>query len=307
MKKLTAKQEWALEQIKQLQYSENLSAAAVCKKIGISDSSYSAIKSGTYNGDVDKQMKKVIEYFETKQAAAEIYVGTDYKDTSISSNVYKIIRNCQLQGGLAIACGDAGIGKTQACRQYYREHGTNCIYITVNPCIKSSKSVLELIGSKLNVSSGSVSRLWLEISSKLSDGMVIIVDEAQHLTRNAIDTLRSLCDSFDENGQTLGVCFVGNETTVSRLGGKQKAEFAQIRNRTKNTRFYSVKQIKKSDIEMLFPDIRADAAAVEFLLRIAQSPQAIRGAVNLYSNALDNGNVTAKGLSAIAKYMDMAV
>lgn len=194
MKKLTAKQEWALEQIKQLQYSENLSAAAVCKKIGISDSSYSAIKSGTYNGDVDKQMKKVIEYFETKQAAAEIYVGTDYKETSISSNVYKIIRNCQLQGGLAIACGDAGIGKTQACRQYYREHGTNCTYITVNPCIKSSKSVLELIGSKLNVSSGSVSRLWLEISSKLSDGMVIIVDEAQHLTRNAIDTLRSLCD-----------------------------------------------------------------------------------------------------------------
>ena len=294
MKKLTAKQEWALEQIKQLQYSENLSAAAVCKKIGISDSSYSAIKSGTYNGDVDKQMKKVIEYFETKQAAAEIYV-------------YKIIRNCQLQGGLAIACGDAGIGKTQACRQYYREHGTNCTYITVNPCIKSSKSVLELIGSKLNVSSGSVSRLWLEISSKLSDGMVIIVDEAQHLTRNAIDTLRSLCDCFDEKGQTLGICFVGNETTVSRLGGKQKAEFAQIRNRTKNTRFYSVKQIKKSDIEMLFPDIREDAAAVEFLLRIAQSPQAIRGAVNLYSNALDNGNVTAKGLSAIAKYMDMAV
>ena len=221
--------------------------------------------------------------------------------------MYKIIRNCQLQGGLAIACGDAGIGKTQACRQYYREHGTNCIYITVNPCIKSSKSVLELIGSKLNVSSGSVSRLWLEISSKLSDGMVIIVDEAQHLTRNAIDTLRSLCDCFDEKGQTLGICFVGNETTVSRLGGKQKAEFAQIRNRTKNTRFYSVKQIKKSDIEMLFPDIREDVAAVEFLLRIAQSPQAIRGAVNLYSNALDNGNVTAKGLSAIAKYMDMAV
>lgn len=307
MKKLTAKQEWALEQIKQLQYSENLSAAAVCKKIGISDSSYSAIKSGTYNGDVDKQMKKVIEYFVTKQAAAEIYVGTDYKEMSISSNVYKIIRNCQLQGGLAIACGDAGIGKTQACRQYYREHGTNCIYITVNPCIKSSKSVLELIGSKLNVSSGSVSRLWLEISSKLSDGMVIIVDEAQHLTRNAIDTLRSLCDCFDEKGQTLGICFVGNETTVSRLGGKQKAEFAQIRNRTKNTRFYSVKQIKKSDIEMLFPDIREDTTAVEFLLCIAQSPQAIRGAVNLYSNALDNGNVTAKGLSAIAKYMDMAV
>ncbi len=198
------------------------------------------------------------------------------------------------------ACGDAGIGKTQACRQYYREHGTNCTYITVNPCIKSSKSVLELIGSKLNVSSGSVSRLWLEISSKLSDGMVIIVDEAQHLTRNAIDTLRSLCDCFDEKGQTLGICFVGNETTVSRLGGKQKAEFAQIRNRTKNTRFYSVKQIKKSDIEMLFPDIREDVAAVEFFTAYRSKSTGYQRSGQSIPNALDNGNVTAKGLSAIA-------
>ena len=306
MKKLTDKQLWAMQKMAELSTALGADAAA-CKQVGISDGVYNAIKNEKYAGNVDNQLKKMIEYFETKEAASEVYSGSEYKETSISSNVYKIIRNCQLQGGLAIACGDAGIGKTQACRQYYRDHGTNCIYVTVNPCIKSSKSVLELIGSKLNVSSGSVSRLWLDVSAKLSDGMVIIVDEAQHLTRNAIDTLRSLCDCFDEKGQTLGICFVGNETTVSRLGGKQKAEFAQIRNRTKNTRFYSVKQIKKSDIELLFPDIRPDAAAIEFLLRIAQSPQAIRGAVNLYSNALDNGNVTAKGLAAIAKFMDLAV
>lgn len=34
MKKLTAKQEWALEQIKQLQVTENLSAALSAKRSG---------------------------------------------------------------------------------------------------------------------------------------------------------------------------------------------------------------------------------------------------------------------------------
>lgn len=306
MKELTSDQQWALSKMVEMQQEEGLSAAKVCGIVGISSSVCSSIRSGTYKGDVDKQLAKVIEYFKVKEAAADLYTGTGYKPTHISENVCKVLRNCQLQGGLAIACGEAGIGKTQACRQYNKEHNS-CIMITVNPCIKSSKSVLELIGSKVGVGAGSVSKMWRELSAKLTDGMLIIVDEAQHLSRTTIESLRSLCDSFDERGQTLGICFVGNETTVSRLGGKQQAEFAQIRNRTRNTRFYSTSQIRKGDMELLFPDIKEDGAAIEFLHRVAQSPQAIRGAVNLYSNARDNGNVTLKGLSEMAKFMGLQV
>ena len=44
---------------------------------------------------------------------------------------------------------------------------------------------------------------------------------------------------------------------------------------------------------------------IDFLWRISQTKQAVRGAVNLFSNAYDNDNYTYQGLVAMAKYMDM--
>ena len=49
------------------------------------------------------------------------------------------------------------------------------------------------------------------------------------------------------------------------------------------------------------------AQEIDFLFRIAQTPQAIRGVVNLFSNAYDNEDYSYEGLVAMAKYMDMEV
>ena len=302
----TEKEKWAIDKFYELADSLG-SANKAGSQTGVSAGTMSAIKNGNYKGNVSNQLKRLIDYFDTKEAAAETYKAGEYVKTSISSNVYDIIRNCQLKGGLAIACGDAGIGKTQAAKQYAKEHPNNCIYISVNPCIKSSKAVMKLIGNNLNVSATSLDEMWLGIASKLTDGMVVIVDEAQHLGIKTIETLRSFADYFDSKGQTLGICFVGNQETVSRLGGKQKAEFAQIRNRTKQTKIYTTKQITKNDMQLLFPSLIGKDTELEFLLKIAHSSQAIRGATNLYSNAFDNGNTTYKGLVAMAKFMDLEV
>ena len=43
------------------------------------------------------------------------------------------------------------------------------------------------------------------------------------------------------------------------------------------------------------------------LYHIAQTPQALRGVVNLFSNAYDNEDYSYEGLVAMAKYMDMEV
>lgn len=303
---VTSEQEWALKKFDELAQLTG-SANKAGEQIGISAATISAIKGGKYRGNVDKQLNRLIDYFKTKEEASEAYSKNDYVKTSISSNVYETIRNCQLKGGLAIACGDAGVGKTQAAKQFAKEHSNNCIYISANPCIKSPKSVLKLLGGSLNVSAASLDELWLSIAAKLSDGMVIVIDEAQHLGIRTIETLRSFSDYFDAKNQTLGICFVGNQETVSRLGGKQKAEFSQIRNRTKQTKVFTVKQITKHDIELLFPALIGHESELEFLLKIAHSSQAIRGAVNLYSNAYDNQNTTHKGLVAMAKFMELEV
>lgn len=306
MFEFTERQQWALDKFRELS-AELGSGNKAGEQVGVSNATMSAIRSGTYRGNVDNQLAKLIAYFETKEEAAGTYDPTEYVDTSVSSSVYDTIRNCQLKGGLAIACGDAGIGKTQAAKQFAKEHASSCIYISVNPCIKSPKSVLKLLGSRFNISTSSLDELWLAVANKLSDGMVLIIDEAQHLGIRTIETLRSFSDYFDGKGQTLGICFVGNPETVSRLGGRQKAEFAQIRNRTKQTKIFTSSQISSKDISLLFPAIEEKSAEAEFLLKIAHSSQAVRGAVNLYSNAYDNGNTTYKGLVAMAKFMELEV
>lgn len=281
-----------------------------CELVGISAAVMTPLKKGTYNGSVTTQFDKLASYFKVKDAASAMpaarHTVAEYVPTSTSKQVYEVIRNCQLHGGLAVACGDAGIGKTKAAKQFVRDYPNDAIYIALNPCFKGMNSLLKLLCSKLNVMSDStIDTMWLGLVQKLRDGQVLIFDEAQHLTIKTIEALRSISDYFAELGQTLGIVFVGNTETATIFGGKKRAEFAQIANRTRQRKVYSTAGITKGDMELLFPDLAGKDMELDFLLGIAHSSQAIRGAVNLYTNALDNEDTSYEGLVAMAKHMEI--
>ena len=285
---------------------EQGSQTKASKILGFSTSTISTLRKGTYDGNVDVVINKLAEYFGIKEEQLKAYSEIEYADTSISHEIYSIIRVCQVKGGFAIACGDAGIGKTKAIKQYLKDNPNNSILITINPCFTSVKSVL----SKLALSIGAVPEkskdaLWLSVANRLRDGMVLIFDEAQHLTLQTIEVLRSFSDYFADKGQTLGIIFIGNIETIGRVGNK-KAEYSQIVNRTKQTKIYSVNEIKREDIQKLFPIIANEDMEIDFLWRLSKIPQiALRGVVNLFSNAYDNENYTYAGLVAMAEFMDM--
>lgn len=235
--------------------------------------------------------------------------GTDYADTSISRQVYEIISVCQAKGGLAVIAGDAGIGKTKGARKFADDHPNDCFLITINPCLTHIKYLLQEIADKIGaVREKSANGIRHSIIRKLSDGMVLVFDESQHLTAKAIEVLRSISDDFAEQGQTLGICFIGNAETISDIGGK-KAEFAQITNRTKQRKFLKNTDIKRDDICRLFPLLVAEdkQAEIEFLWQVARTRQAVRGAVNLFSNACDNENYSYSGLLAMADFMEIKI
>jgi DNA transposition AAA+ family ATPase len=304
------KRRWAMEQFDALVHRAG-SQNKACGMVGISAAIISPLRNGKYAGDADAQFAKLISYFEVKEEAAASPAShiliREYVPTSVSRQVYDVIRNCQLKGGLAIACGDAGIGKTKAAKQFVREHANDAIYIALNPCFRNIKSLLQLLCNRLNVTERTIDQMWMGLANKLRDGMVIIVDEAQHLPIKTLEALRALADDFAERGQTLGICFVGNLETVNNFGGKKRAEFAQISNRTRQKKVYTTAHIKRDDIRMLFPELKDQEQQVDFLLQIARSTQAIRGAVNLYVNAVDNDNTSYEGLVAMAKHMEIAV
>ena len=298
-----------LAKVDELQKKEGLSQKKLSERLGISSGTLSQIRNRKYAADPQKIFDMLDSYFGVKEEAQLTYSEIDYAETSISSEIYNIIRICQVKGGLAVACGSAGIGKTKAAQQFIKNHPTNSILITINPCITAIKSLLKVIASKIGASvEKSRDELWMSIAEALSDGMVLIFDEAQHLPPKTIEVLRSFSDHFADNGQTLGICFIGNLETVGRYSGK-KAEFAQIANRTKQKKIYTQEEIKREDIIKLFPLLEAEnkKEEIDLLWRIARTPQALRGAINLFSNAYDNENYSYQGLIAMMKFMDMQI
>ena len=300
---------WALDQFDALAKKLG-SQNKACAMVGMSAAIISPLRNGKYGGDAAAQFAKLISYFKTKEEAAaspaaHLGVG-EYAQTSISSKVYDGIRNAQLKGGLALICGDAGVGKTKAAEKFVEDHPNDAIMITLNPCFSSLKSTLKMICRELNVNERNIADMWTGIVAKLRDGMVLVIDEAQHTPPKTIEAIRAIPDHFYKHGMTLGVAFIGNLKTVGKFGGERDADFAQISNRTKQKTVYLTSQIKKSDVQLLFPELREEKS-IDFMLRIARSKQAIRGAVNLYGNAVDNDNTSYEGLVAMAKHMEMDV
>lgn len=303
----TTEQKELLAKVEQLKREKNISQNEVGKLMGISGTALSQIKNGKYPADPQSIFEAMANYFGVKEKAKLTYTEIDYAPTSISSQVYDIISVCQVKGGLAVAAGDAGIGKTKAAQKFVSDNLSSSVLITVNPCLTSIKSLLKVIADRIGAApERSRDELWLAIARKLSDGMVLIFDESQHLTVKCIEVLRSFSDYFNDKGQTLGICFIGNVDTVARIGSK-KAEFAQISNRTKQKKVYTKSEILREDIVKLFPILEAEHKdkEIDFLHHIAQTPQALRGVINLFSNAYDNGNYSYNGLVAMADFMDI--
>lgn len=272
---------------------------AAAKAIGLSAAVLSGYRSNTYKGDVAKVETTITEFFETKEAAENLKsnAGSNYVETSISNAVYNTIRLCHLKGGLAIEAGDAGIGKTMACKRYVNDYPNSSYLVTVNPCLASINGFLKLLCKTLGVSSsGRKDDMWIKIADDLRNTQkVIIIDEAQHLPIKTIEAIRAFIDINSE----LGICLVGNIGTVTNTG---KSEFAQIRNRTKLKYIRHTTQITENDIALLFPAIKTKDA-IKLLVKIAQSEQGIRGANNVYSNAVDNEDISYAGLISMAKNM----
>lgn len=296
-----------LDKVEVLQKEKNLSQNAVGQLVGVSGTALSQIRNGKYNANPQKIFDILEQYFGVKEKAKLTYSGLEYAPTNISEQIYDIIAICHAKGGLSIVSGDAGIGKTKAIKKYVSDHPTNSFVITMNPCLTGVKTLLSIIADEIGSEHPySIPKLYTAIRNRLSDGMVLIFDEAQHMTLKNIEILRSFSDYFDNMNQTLGICFIGNPETVYRMGVK-KAEFAQIANRAKQIKVYSTSEIQRSDIEKLFPVLTGCDKEIDYLYSISQTKQSIRGVVNLFSNAYDNENITYEGLVAMAKFMEMEI
>lgn len=297
----------------------DISQAKLAPLIGVSMTALSQYRNDKYKGDVQAVEAKITEYLDTIEAQKEIkekgmeYKATDdYIPTSVSEDIYKMIRYSQLNGGIAIAHGDAGIGKTKAAQKYVRENPTQAIYLEMSPIAGTLTNTLRLLARALRIpENNNKMELMLSIRDKLEGtNKVIIIDEAQHMRLTALEQIRTLADPNAITGNKgVGIVLIGNTEVYSKMKGKQQAQFAQLFSRIKMSKYYSTSNVTDADVEKLFPVLKQQKMYKElnFLKGICKSKWGVRGATNVYENSINNDDVTVNGLYAMARTLGIEV
>jgi len=298
--------ETAIELLKEYIQKSGKSQADVAKEMGVSGGLISSFLSGTYKTPhtMIPKIEKLLEITEKKQASPK---EPPFVMTSISQQVTNVISYCHLQGKIAVAYGDAGIGKTMAIKEYAK-HNPDAIVITIAPCFATISGVNELLAEELKIRERVSRRAYVEVVNKLrGSNRVIIIDEAQHLTVRVINHLRSITDASG-----IGIAFIGNEEIYLKMKGSGQAAYAQLFSRIGMRAALSTTQIKLEDIKLVFSEAELEADALEILYKISRTNYGLRGAVNVFVNTIiafqlqNYGDLTAPRIAAVAKQMNIA-
>ncbi len=292
----------AIDWLKNYISNSGKTQSAVAAELGISSGALSSFLAGSYKAPhtILPKVENLIEITEKKR---EISLNDPpFVETNISRMVQTAIKYSHLRGRISVVYGDAGIGKTQAFRDYL-SHNSLAIGITISPTYASITGVNELLAEQLSVRERVARKITNEIVTRLRDsGRVIIIDEAQHLTVRALNHIRCISD---EAG--IGICLIGNEEVYSKLKGSGKADFAQLFSRIGMKEPVSINHITRDDVTKVFGIADLDKDAIEVLFKICRTNYGMRGAVNVFVNtaAAFDREITATTLGTTMKAMNI--
>lgn len=307
------------EKLERYLEAEGLSQAKAAPILGISAAVLSQYRRSVYDkGDIAEVEKKLEEFFRIKeeQAAnsrkAEPFkagrTGQAYVPTSISEAAYKLIRYCQLEKGIVVIDGDAGIGKTKAAAKFLQDNPTTTLYLKAAPSTGTLRSLLKMIARALKLPENQRTEdLSFSIQEKLKDtDKILIIDEAQNIKFSALEEISRWTDEDMFTGRPgIGIVLIGNVEVYNKMLSRQEAIFAQQFNRTRLHSRYRTTDILREDVEKLFPALKEKGLEkeIDYLYSISRSKWGIRGMVNVFNNAVNNEDVSVRGLERVASIM----
>ena len=306
------------ERVERYLRENGLSQAKAAPLMGLSQAVLSAYRNSKYDkGDIGAVERKLEEFFriqDEKQEngrraeAFQSRASDGYVRTSISEGAYKCIRYCQLEKGIVVIDGDAGIGKTKAAAKFYRDNPNTTVYVKASPSTGSTRSLLKMIARALSLQDNlRTEDLSAAIQEKLQQtDKVIIIDEAQNLKFLALEEIRGWVDEDIMTGKPgIGIVLIGNVEVYNKMLGRQEAIFAQQFNRTRLHSRYKTQDVTKEDVELFFPALKEKGMQreLDYLYSISHSKWGIRGMVNVFNNAANNEDVSFAGLERMAATM----
>lgn len=264
----------------------------IAKETGISNTVISQFISGTYKGDNEEVANNIEKYLVLANERLENIDNTvfykDLENTKTSLFAVKYAhKNCEV----VLLSGDAGAGKTTAL-EYYAKNNTGVIFVTASICTSSPTAILKeialAIGKRATGSKGQIEKML--ISALSNSNRLIIIDEADQLTFNAIQAVRNLNDKAH-----VGILLSGNNKIYNQMVmGARCTEFDQVRTRIfvrpKVSNSYTVEEMQH-----IFPNVEPKEG-IGVLLKLAER-ESLRMAVKLFNAVIElgiNGGNTVK-------------
>ena len=192
--------------------------AEVARKIDMPAGTFGNWFAGTYNGNWSNQNGTVERWLIALEEAAAIrsvapkqpgFVRTKSADKFLTA-----MSVAQSLGKFTMISSAPGTGKTMAAH-YYASTAPLVTLATMCPMTRTTFAMLKEIGRAVGLQGGDASNLVPAISDRLwrtGSGALLVIDEAQHLSDDAINQVRHFSD-----GARAGVVLMGNEETYGRF------------------------------------------------------------------------------------------
>lgn len=148
-------------------------------------------------------------------------------ETPTAATIINAARYCLVNQRMGLIVGEPGIGKTTALR-HFTQSTMGVHFVTINPTLRTLHAALSHIAQEIGCYPGGRARETYEILERglgRRHGRLLILDEAQHLSDEALEALRCIHD-----GTQAGVLLCGNAFFRTRFNNERRG-FGQITSR----------------------------------------------------------------------------
>lgn len=241
-----AEHEAVVNDVRAVTAREKVIQAAIAREADIPESSLSQYLTGKYPNEkgkadiANKLTRWLLTRAEAKKLRKRLPTPPVYIDLEGSEAIIDGLAYARETGDMVLITGMPGVCKTASARQF---SGTTprTWYAAMDPTTSGVPTMLLEILAAMGVSDakGTPQILIQQICRHAEMAKaVIIVDEAQHLSPKAIETLRSINDRTRNKGAPLGIAVLGNELAYSAVGATGgKTAFAQVSSRFAHREF----------------------------------------------------------------------
>lgn len=268
--------------------ANGLKQAHVARSIGVSAGLISAWLKGAYKGDNKSFEAKVKDFMRNYSIKSEN--KKEDEQIVMLSNMVKahfVMDEAVVMNEMAVLYGKAGSGKSTAVKEWLKNH-PEAVFIEVVPGM-SVVRFLKLVAEKLGIEgSNKTDELVIECAKEFKRrDSVLVIDEAEHLTINALEAVRRIYD-FSK----VPVILVGTYGLIRNLKGN-RGELLQLYSRISGK--WEFRELDEKDFEKLFGELSS---------RVKKYTAHLRRAVNLYRKAKRFAAIAKEPLSA--KHIDTA-